>query len=169
MNAHKGRPWKGYGVLILLLIVTSIIAFILSSIEGFVAGVIVIFIGFLLSFFRDDLKRTLGLAGPTSQPQPISDKDRNRLLKLEKEIVKGREKLEKAVSKYEEKEKPEKKPKYARYVVEVATSLMARIDQAKWESTRAGNAELTKNYQMLLKRIEATREKYTDLAREAEE
>jgi predicted neutral ceramidase superfamily lipid hydrolase len=52
--------WKGLAALIVILIIVSIIAFLLSSIEGFLAGVVVIFIGFLISFFRDDrLKKTL--------------------------------------------------------------------------------------------------------------
>ncbi len=170
MNTEKkNRPWKGYFVLILLLIILSIIAFILTSIEGFVAGVIVIFIGFVLSFFRDDLKLILGLAGSARQPTPTVVEDKatlTRLRELEKEIVKRREKLQKAISKYEEKEKPEKKPKYARQVVEEATSLMARLDQARWEAARAGNENIAQHYVVLLKEIEATREAYIRLSRE---
>ncbi|MHA2362181.1 MAG: hypothetical protein ACXAB6_09695, partial [Candidatus Thorarchaeota archaeon] len=62
MNRESnGFSWKGLAALIVILVTVSIIAYILSSIEGFLTGIIVIFIGFILSFFRDDLRRILGL------------------------------------------------------------------------------------------------------------
>ena len=105
-EVKTSKPWAGYVILVLLLIILSIVAFILSNIEGFLAGVIVIFMGFILSFFRDDLRRILGLskqkqAPPTAPPK--SDKEDKEALeglmldKLEMDITKEREKIEKAI------------------------------------------------------------------------
>jgi hypothetical protein len=75
--------WKGLAALIVILIIVSIIAFLLSSIEGFLAGVVVIFIGFLISFFRDDLKRVLGLSTQRKEPTPVAKTEEASLDKLD--------------------------------------------------------------------------------------
>ena len=87
MNSGSNSfSWKGLAALIIILIIVSIIAFILSSVEGFLAGVVVIFIGFLISFFRDDLKRVLGLSSPRSEPTPSTDAEEDPLIQLDKMI-----------------------------------------------------------------------------------
>ena len=64
--------WKGLIVLVIILVIVSVIAFLLSSIEGFLTGVVVIFIGFLLSFFRDDIKQALGLSIQQKETTPVA-------------------------------------------------------------------------------------------------
>lgn len=163
------RPWAGYVILVLLLIILSIIAFILSNIEGFLAGVIVIFMGFILSFFRDDLRRILGLskqkqAPPTAPPK--SDKEDKEALeglmldKLEKDITKEREKIEKAISKYQAAEKDKKKSKVAREIVERCTLLMARIDQAKSQAIQRKDSALEAHFAEISDEIQSIRAQY---------
>ncbi|MHA2384372.1 MAG: hypothetical protein ACXACT_17500 [Candidatus Thorarchaeota archaeon] len=94
--------------LIVILIIVSIIAFLLSSIEGFLAGVVVIFIGFLISFFRDDLKRVLGLSTQQKEPTPAVEAEEDPLekldkminLEMDKKIAKERQNLAKTIAKY---------------------------------------------------------------------
>ncbi len=165
-SKSDGFSWKGLAALIVILIIVSIIAFLLSSIEGFLAGVVVIFIGFLLSFFRDDLKRALGLSAQQKETPPIVkteeddlDKlDRMIQLDMDKKIAKEREKLAKTIAKYNEK--PEKQHKLGPEIVEEATTLLALLDQAKSQAIQSGRPELVIHYDQIAAEIEGIREKY---------
>ena len=158
--------WKGLAALIVILIILSIIAFLLSSIEGFLAGVVVIFIGFLLSFFRDDLKRVLGLSTKQKEPTPVAeieetplDKlDKMIILELDKKIVKERQSLAKTITKYNEK--PKKQQKLGLQVVKEATSLLALLDQAKSQAIQASKHDLVAHYEQIVVEIEGIRENY---------
>ena len=177
MNEEKSRrPWLGYIVLTLLLVILSIIAFVLSTVEGFLAGVIVIFMGFVLSFFRDDLRRALGISRPKqveeSQPAPSLEQEKEVLDslvldKLEQNITKGRLKIEKAISKFEEAEKLKKKSKIARDIVENCTQLLATIDQAKSQAIRRKDSSLESHFESIAGEIESIRTTYRTLANEA--
>ena len=168
MNSEsKSFSWKGLAVLIVILIIVSIIAFILSSIEGFLAGVIVIFIGFLLSFFRDDLKRVLGLSAqrkestPVAQVEeaPLEQLDKMIQLDMDKKIAKERQSLAKTIAKYNEK--PKKQEKLGSEIVEEATALLALLDQAKSQAIQSGNHDLISHYDEIAAEIDGIREKYT--------
>jgi hypothetical protein len=168
MNSEsKSFSWKGLAVLIVILIIVSIIAFILSSIEGFLAGVIVIFIGFLLSFFRDDLKRVLGLSSQQKESTPVAEVEEDSLekldtmihLDLEKKIVKERQNLAKTITKYNEK--PKKQEKLSIEIVKEATDLLALLDQAKSHAIQSGNQDLITHYEEIAVEIEGIREKYS--------
>jgi len=159
-NRWKDIPWKGLVGLLVILIVVSIIAFVLSSIEGFMTGVIVVFIGLLVSFFRDDLKRVLGLSKKTEEAQPVViDKD-DSILKIEKTIVKGREKIEKIVSKLEDEQKSHKQQKIAREIVERTTSLIATIDVAKSYAIQMRDGDLQQHYDEIAEEIKEIRGRY---------
>lgn len=159
-NRLKDIPWKGLVVLLMILIIVSIIAFVLSSIEGFITGVVVVFIGLLFTFFRDDLKRVLGLSKKTEEAQPIViDKD-DHILKLEKTIVKGREKIEKIVTKFEIEQKSYKQQKIAREIVERTTSLIATIDVAKSYAIQMRDKNLQQHYDEIAEEIKEIRGKY---------
>ncbi len=159
-NRWKDIPWKGLVALLVILIVVSIIAFVLSSIEGFIAGVIVVFIGLFVSFFRDDLKRILGLSSEIEESQSIIiDKDAP-IWKLEKTIAKGREKIEKIVSKFEVEQKYYKQQKIAREIVERTTALIATIDLAKSCAIQMRNENLLQHYGVIAEEIKEIREKY---------
>ncbi len=167
MNSESTSfSWKGLTVLLVILIIVSIIAFILSSIEGFLAGVVVIFIGFLLSFFRDDLKRTLGLSSKQKESTQITKTEEDPLDKLnkmiqldmDKKIAKERQNLAKTIAKYNEK--PKKQQKLGSEVVEEATALLALLDQAKSQAIQSGNHDLVAHYQEIAVEIEEIREKY---------
>ena len=167
MNDHKKDfSWKGVVILLVILIVVSIIAFVLSSIESFVAGIFVVFIGLVLSFFRDDMKRFLGLTAKTEDPQPIVIDDDERIRKLEKTIAKGREKIEKIVSKFQAEEKSHKQQKIARDIVERTTALIATIDQAKSYSIQMTDINLQQHYDEISKEIKEIRERYQNISLE---
>ncbi len=168
MNSESNNfSWKGLGALVIILIIVSIIAFILSSIEGFVAGVVVIFIGFLLSFFRDDLKRALGLSSKQKEPTQVTKTEEDSLEKLDKmiqmdmdkKIAKERQSLAKTIAKYNEK--PKKQEKLGFEIVEEATSLLALLDQAKSQAIKSGNLDLVAHYEEIAGEIEGIREKYS--------
>jgi ABC-type multidrug transport system fused ATPase/permease subunit len=159
--------WKGLAALILILIIVSIVAFLLSSIESFLAGVVVIFIGFLLSFFREDLKQVLGLSSPQKEPIPVAEVEEKPLeqldkmitLNFDKKISKERQSLAKAIAKHNEK--PKKQEKLALKIVEDATALLALLDQAKSQAIQAGNPELVAHYEEIGVEIEEIRETYS--------
>ncbi len=158
--------WKGLAALIVILIIMSIIAFILSSIEGFLAGVVVIFIGFLISFFRDDLKRVLGLSTQQKGAIPVAEAEEDPLEKLDKminlemdrKIVKGRQNIAKTIAKYNEK--PKKQQKLGLEIVKEATALLALLDQAKSQAIQSSKADLVEHYEQIVVEIEGIREKY---------
>jgi hypothetical protein len=144
----------------------SIVAFLLSSIEGFLAGVVVIFIGFLLSFFRDDVKRVLGLSTQQKKPAPVAeiekaplDKlDKMIILDMDKRIAKERKSIAKTIAKYNEK--PKKQQKLGIEIVGKATSLLALLDQAKSQAIQSGKSDLVAHYEQIIAEIEGIREKY---------
>ena len=157
-NDSSSFSWKGLAVLIVILIIVSIIAFLLSSIEGFLAGVVVIFIGFLLSFFRDDLKRVLGLSNQQKETVPVVESEDTLLDELDKKIVKERQSIAKLIAKYDEKTK--KQQKIGPEIVEKATSLLALLDQAKSQAIQAGKSDLVTHYERIALEIDGIREKY---------
>jgi hypothetical protein len=158
--------WKGLGALIVILIIVSIIAFLLSSIEGFLAGVVVIFIGFLISFFRDDLKRALGLSAQQKEAIPVAEVEENPLdkldkmisLDLDKKIAKGRQSIAKTIVKYSEK--PKKQQKLGFEIVQEANALLALLDQAKSQAIQSGKPDLVAHYEQIAVEIEGIRERY---------
>ncbi len=158
--------WKGLAALIVILIIVSIIAFLLSSIESFLAGVVVIFIGFLISFFRDDLKRVLGLSTQRKEPAPVAEAEENSLdipdkminLEMDKKISKERQSLAKTIAKYNEK--PKKQQKLALEIVKEATALLALLDQAKSQAIQSSKHDLVAHYEQIQVEIEGIREKY---------
>ena len=158
--------WKGLAALIVILIIVSIIAFLLSSIEGFLAGVVVIFIGFLLSFFRDDLKRVLGLSTQQKEPTPVAEAEEDPLdnldkmitLQMDKKIAKERQSIAKTIAKYNEK--PKKQQKLGLEIVKQATALLALLDQAKSQAIQSSKHDLVAHYEQIIVEIEGIREKY---------
>ena len=158
--------WKGLTALIAILIVVSIIAFILSSVESFLAGVVVIFIGFLISFFRDDIKRVLGLSTQQKEATqtveveetPLDALDKMIHLDMDKKIAKERQNIAKTIAKYHEK--PKKQQKLALEIIEEATALLALLDQAKSQAIQSGKPELVSHYEQIAVEIEEIREKY---------
>ncbi|MFW9843575.1 MAG: hypothetical protein ACFFEV_03275 [Candidatus Thorarchaeota archaeon] len=168
MNSESSSfSWKGLAALIVFLIIVSIVAFLLSSIEGFLAGVVVIFIGFLLSFFRDDLKRVLGLSTQhnestlvaKAEEDPTEKLDKMITLDMDKKIAKERQSLAKTIAKYNEK--PKKQEKLGLEIVEDATGLLALLDQAKSHVIQSGNHDLVTHYEQIAEEIEEIREKYS--------
>jgi hypothetical protein len=145
----------------------SVIAFLLSSIEGFLAGVVVIFIGFLLSFFRDDLKRVLGLSTQQEKSTPVAEVeedplenlDRMIILDMDKKIAKERKSIAKTIAKYNEK--PKKQQKIGIEIVGKTTALIALLDQAKSQAIQSGKPELVAHYDQIVVEIEGIREKYS--------
>jgi hypothetical protein len=158
--------WKGLAALIIILIIVSIVAFLLSSIEGFFAGVIVIFIGFFLSFFRDDLKRVLGLSTRRKEPASVTDVEEPPLdqldkmitLDMDKKIAKERQNLAKTIAKYNEK--PKKQEKLGHEIVEEATALLALLDLAKSQAIQSSKHDLVAHYEQIAVEIEEIRKKY---------
>lgn len=158
--------WKGLAALIVILIIVSIIAFLLSSIEGFLAGVVVIFISFLISFFRDDLKRVLGLSTQQKGPTPVAEAEEDPLdnldkmihLNMDKKIAKERQSLAKTIAKYNEK--PKKQQKLGFQIVKEATALLALLDQAKSQAIQSSKHDLVAHYGQIVVEIEGIREKY---------
>ncbi|MFX1483113.1 MAG: hypothetical protein ACFFCP_07985, partial [Promethearchaeota archaeon] len=158
--------WKGLAALIVILIIVSIIAFILSSIEGFLAGVVVIFIGFLISFFRDDLKRVLGLSTQQKESTQVAETEEDSLdkldkminLSMDKKIAKERQSLAKTIAKYNEK--PKKQQKIALEIAKEATALLALLDQAKSQAIQSNKHDLVTHYEQIAVEIEGIREKY---------
>lgn len=168
MNSESNSfSWKGLTALIIILIIVSIIAFLLSSIEGFLTGVVVIFIGFLISFFRDELKRVLGLSKSQKEPTPVVvveedplDKlDKMIQLDIDKKIAKERQNLAKTIAKYNEK--PKKQQKLAFTIIQEATALLALLDQAKSQAIQSGNHGLVAHYEQIAVEIGGIREKYS--------
>lgn len=165
MNSRwKKMPWKGFTVLIVVLAGVSVVAYLLSSIEGFAAGVIVVFIGWLVSFFRDDIKQSLGLTGKAKNPEPAVITSEEYLWKLDKTIAKGRTKVEKTATWFSSEARPYKRSKIAREAIEQATRLLATIDQAKSCAIQAGQLELLQHYEDIAQDIRQIRERYQLLA-----
>ena len=167
MNSESNSfSWKGLTALMVILIVVSIIAFFLSSIEGFLAGVIVIFIGFLISFFRDDLKRVLGLSTQRREPPPAAKVEEDSLdnlnkmilLDMDKKIAKARQSIAKTITKYNEK--PKKRQKLGLEIVKEATALLALIDQAKSQAIQSDKPDLVAHYDQIAVEIEEIRMHY---------
>jgi len=165
-NGSKNISWLGLAALIIILIIVSVFAFLLSSIEGFLAGVVVIFIGFLLSFFRDDLKRVLGLSTQQKEPTPVAEAEEKPLDKLDKlinwnldkKIAKERQSIAKTIAKYNEK--PKKQQKLGFEIVEEATALLALLDQAKSQAIQSGKPDMVAHYEQIALEIEEIREQY---------
>ncbi len=165
-SESNGFSWKGLAGLIVILIIVSIIAFLLSSIEGFLAGVVVIFIGFLISFFRDDLKKVLGLSTQQKEPTPVAESEEDPLDKLDKlinldmakKIAKERQSIAKTIAKYNEK--PKKQQKLGLEIVQEATALLALLDQVKSQAIQSGKPDLVAHYEKIVVEIEEIREKY---------
>ncbi|MHA1905717.1 MAG: hypothetical protein ACW98Y_00320 [Candidatus Thorarchaeota archaeon] len=167
MNSESNSfSWKGLAALIVILTIVSIIAFLLSSIESFLAGVVVIFIGFLLSFFRDDLKRVLGLSSQQKEPTPVDKAEEKPLdnldkmitLNMDKKIAKERASIAKTIAKYNEK--PKKQEKLGPEIVKEATALLALLDQAKSQAIQSDKPDLVTHYEQIALEIEEIREKY---------
>jgi ABC-type multidrug transport system fused ATPase/permease subunit len=158
--------WKGLVALIVILIIVSIIAFILSSIEGFLAGVVVIFMSFLISFFLDDLKRALGLSTQQKTPIQVTEVEENPLdtldkminLDMDKKIAKERQNIARTIAKYNQK--PKKQQKLALEIVEEATALLALLDQAKSQAIQSDKPEMVAHYEQIMVEIKGVREKY---------
>ncbi|NHJ12201.1 MAG: hypothetical protein EAX95_00920 [Candidatus Thorarchaeota archaeon] len=158
--------WKGLTALIVILIIVSIIAFLLSSIEGFLAGVVVIFIGFLISFFLDDLKRVLGLSPQHTKPTPVAEVEEDPFeeldklisLDMDKRIAKERQSIAKTIAKYDEK--PKKQQKLGREIVQQTTALLALLDRAKFQAIQSGKQDLVAHYKQVGVEIEGIREEY---------
>ncbi len=150
---------KGIVGLIIILVIVSIIAYVLSSIEGFITGIVVIFIGFLLSFFRDDLRRILGLTSKEKEPTPIVVEESDAVEKLDKKITKERQTIAKLISKY--KVKPEKQQKIALEIVEETTALIALLAQAKSHAIRKKDSHLVQHYEEMAQEIQGIRERYS--------
>ncbi len=154
---------RGFLVLIIILLIISVIAFALSSIEGFLTGIIVTFIGLVLSFFRDDIKRAVGYGKSTNDPQ-IRVESVNMAEKLDKKIAKERLNLAKLESKFEAKPKKQAKLRFG--IVEEATALLVLIDQAKTDAIRNGNPALAQHYEDMALEIETVRERYQNLSQD---
>ncbi|MBD3405835.1 MAG: hypothetical protein GF411_06865 [Candidatus Lokiarchaeota archaeon] len=168
MNTRESSfSWKGFAVLVFILLIVSVVAFIISSIEGFITGVIAVFIGFLLSFFRDDIKRLVGISNDSSsevdESRPLEPSEIKHLAQLEKYVAKGRVKLEKSISKFESKEKPKKRRKLAREIVEGATSLISLIDQIKSRAILLHRPKVAEHYSHIAEEIESIRKKYSQI------
>ncbi|TXT56680.1 MAG: hypothetical protein BAJATHORv1_20273 [Candidatus Thorarchaeota archaeon] len=161
-DTETGFSWKGFAALIILLLIVSIVAFIISSIEGFITGVVAVFMGFLLSFFRDDIKRMLGLSDSSSKAEtPMPTKEESKqLAKLEKYVAKRREKIAKAISKFESKETPKKRRKIAQEIVELATSTIFLIDQIKSQAILLNHPQLMAHYEKISQEIEMIKARY---------
>ena len=165
----KDFSWKGLAAFVIILIVVSIIVFLLSSIEGILAGVVVIFIGFLLSFFRDEIKQGLGLAtkqkepipvaGTAEEEDPVDSLDRMITMDMDKKIAKGRQSIAKTIAKYNEK--PKKQEKLGLEIVEDATALLALLDQAKSQAIQSSKPDLVTHYEQIAVEIQGIREKYS--------
>ena len=150
---------KGFVGLIIILIIVSIIAYVLASIEGFITGIVVIFIGFLLSFFRDDLRRLLGLTNKDKEPVPVVFEESDTIEKLDTKITKERQNIAKLISKHEAK--PKKQQKIALEIIEEATTLVALIDQAKSQAIQRKDTSLVEHYEEMAQKIQGIREKYS--------
>jgi c-di-AMP phosphodiesterase-like protein len=165
-SESNGFSWKGLAALIVILIIVSIIAFLLSSIEGFLAGVVVIFIGFLISFFRDDMKRVLGISTQQKEPTPVAEAEEDPLdkldmmirLNMDKKIAKERQSIAKTIAKYNEK--PKKQQKLGLEIVKQTTALLALLDQAKSQAIQSNKHDLIAHYEQIQVEIEGIREKY---------
>ncbi len=154
--------WKGFAALIVILVTVSIIAYILSSIEGFLTGIIVIFIGFILSFFRDDLRRILGLGREKEAPVVPAIEEENPLEKLEKKIAKGRKNLAKTLAEYDVKTKPKKRQKVEQEILEETTALIALLDQAKSFAIQQKVTDLIPHYDQISNEIEDIRNRVSE-------
>jgi uncharacterized protein involved in exopolysaccharide biosynthesis len=154
--------WKGFAALMVILVAVSIIAYILSSIEGFLAGIIVIFIGFILSFFRDDLRRILGLGRGKEEPTVQTTEVDNPIEKLEKKIAKGRKNLAKTLAEYEVETKPKKRQKIEQEILEETAALIALLDQAKSFAIQQKETDLIPHYDQISGEIEEIRRKVSE-------
>ncbi|MHA2207250.1 MAG: hypothetical protein ACXABC_15445 [Candidatus Thorarchaeota archaeon] len=154
--------WKGFAALMIILVVVSIIAYILSSIEGFLTGIIVIFIGFILSFFRDDLRRILGLGREKEALAVPAIEEENPLEKLEKKIAKGRKNLAKTLAEYDVQTKPKKRQKVEQEILEETTALIALLDQAKSFAIQQKVTDLIPHYDQISGEIEEIRRKVSE-------
>jgi uncharacterized membrane protein YhiD involved in acid resistance len=135
------------------------VAFVLSSIEGFFAGVVAVFIGLVISFFRDDIKRILGLQDESEPPTIVIEDSGKQLQKLEKKIAKERKNLAKLVTEYENEDSDKKQRKISQEIIEESTGLTALIDQAKSVAIRMKDTDLVQHYDSLIEEIESIRNK----------
>ncbi len=162
MNDKASKvPWKGLLVLIFILIIVSIVAYQLSSIGGFIASVFAVFVGLIVSFFRTDLKRILGLEKKEEYREvPIveADADRKQIRKLEKIIAKERTKLAKTVAEYDDALPEKKKRKLDQEILEDSTEVIALLDQAKARAIQLGESDLVQHYDEIAEEIEEIRQ-----------
>ncbi len=135
------------------------VAFVLSSIEGFFAGVIAVFLGLIISFFRDDIKGVLGLKDEREEPIIVVDGSDKHLQKLEKKIAKERKNLAKLVAESDTEPSDKKQRKIIQEIIEEATGLVALLDQAKSVAIRLKDSDLVQHYDALIIEIEAVRDK----------
>ncbi len=153
-------PWRGLLGLIVILTVISIIAYQLSSIGGFIAGVFAVFVGLIVSFFRSDLKRILGLEKKDEYrevPVVEADADKKHIRKLEKKIAKERTKLAKTVGEYDENLADKKKRKLDQEILRNSTEVIALLDQAKAHAIQLKEDELVEHYEGIIEAIEEIR------------
>lgn len=162
MNDKASKvPWKGLLVLIFILIIVSIVAYQLSSIGGFIASVFAVFVGLIVSFFRTDLKRILGLEKKEEYREvPIveADADRKQIRKLEKIIAKERTTLAKTVAEYDDALPEKKKRKLDQEILEDSTEVIALLDQAKARAIQLGESDLVQHYDEIAEEIEEIRQ-----------
>jgi hypothetical protein len=154
-------PWKGALGLIIILITISIIAYHLSSIGGFIAGVLAVFVGLIVSFFRTDLKRILGLEKEEEYrdvPTVEVDADKKELRKLEKKIGKERTKLAKTMAEFDDSLPEKKKRKLDQEILEHSTLVVALLDQAKARAIHLGATDLVTHYNEIQVEVEDIRQ-----------
>jgi len=112
------------------------------------------------------MKQFLGLTTKTEDPQPIVIDEDDHIRKLEKTITKGREKVEKIVSKFQAAEKSDKQQKMAREIVERTTALIATIDQVKSYAIQVRDNNLQQHFDEISKEISEIRERYQNISLE---
>ncbi|MGV9103492.1 MAG: hypothetical protein ACOC3C_05200 [Candidatus Thorarchaeota archaeon] len=158
--------WKSILGLIIILSGISVVAYLLSSIQGFIGGVLAVFIGFLVSFFRSDIKRFLGLTEEKELPKIEVDADDKQaqedlqiIRKLDKKIGKGRQKLAKEVVEYNPSLPEKKRWKVDQDIIEEAAGLIGLLDSAKARAIQLGEPKLVNHYEEILKEIEEIRQK----------
>ncbi len=158
LNIEKKKtPWLGYIALLIILIIVSIAAFVLSSLEGFMTGVIAVFLGLLLSFFRDDIKRILGIEEEKEESPTVSIEGEKHIQKLDKKIAKERTSLAKLLSESKEPLSSKKQRKLDQEIMEEASGLIALIDQAKSHAIQLGASDLVQHYNEIILEIEEIR------------
>lgn len=147
-----------------MLVILSVIAFAISSMEGVLAGIVVIFIGFLMSFFRDDIKRFLGVSFEKKESTTDPLTERHRIIKIQKYLVKRRwQSKERKLRKQSQTtimNQNMKKQNIAKYIVELSTSLLGTIDCVKSCAIQLQNLALLQHYETIYHEVHQIREDY---------